>query len=81
MSLYIRDSEVDALAKRVQRAIKAPTKTAAVKIALQHELENARKSIPLRERIRKIQDDVKAMGPDDPNFDMKAFMDEGWDGL
>ncbi|PSH61362.1 MULTISPECIES: type II toxin-antitoxin system VapB family antitoxin [Phyllobacterium] len=81
MSLYIRDDEVDALAKQVQQAIAAPTKTEAVRIALQHELENARKSIPLWERIKAIQEAARQIGPDDPNFDMKAFTDEGWDGL
>lgn len=81
MSLYIRDSEVDSLARQVQKAIKAPNKTEAVRIALQHELENARKSIPLRERIKAIQEAARQMGPDDPNFDMKKFMDDMWDGI
>ncbi|MCA1491667.1 type II toxin-antitoxin system VapB family antitoxin [Sinorhizobium alkalisoli] len=81
MSLYIRDNAVDALAKQVQEVIKAPNKTEAVRTALQHELERAKQAIPLRGRIKKIQDDVRAMGPDDPNFDMKKFMDEQWGGI
>lgn len=78
MSLYIRDSAVDALARQVQQAINAPSKTEAVRIALQRELERARDAQPLHERIRKFQDAAKAMGPDDPGLDMKAFMDEMW---
>jgi antitoxin VapB len=78
MALYIRDDEVDALARRVQQVTNAPSKTEAVRTALQNELERARNSVPLKERIRRLQDEVKAMGPDDPDFDMKKFTDELW---
>ena len=81
MALYIRDDEVDALAKQVQVATKASSKTEAVRSALKHELERVRKEVPLKERIKLIQDEVRAMGPDDPNLDMKEFMDEMWDGI
>ena len=78
MALYIRDDEVDLLARQVQNATNAPSKTEAVRIALQNELERVRKTVPLEERIKRIQDAVRAMGPDDPNLDMKKFMDEMW---
>jgi antitoxin VapB len=78
MSLYIRDDEVDALARQLQSAIKAPTKTEAVRIALKRELERANAALPLRDRIKKFQDAVDALGPRDPDFDQKKFMDEGW---
>lgn len=76
MALYIRDNEVDVLARQVQDATNAPSKTEAVRLALKHELERARAAEPLRERIKKLQDAAKAMGPNDPNLDMKKFMDE-----
>jgi antitoxin VapB len=78
MSLYIRDSSVDDLARQVQQAIKAPNKTEAVRIALQRELDRARDSQPLKERVRTFQRAAKALGPDDRNLDMKKFMDEMW---
>jgi antitoxin VapB len=78
LSLYIRDNEVDALARQLQAAIKAPTKTEAVRIALKRELERANAVLPLSERIKKYQDAASALGPDDPTFDMKKFMDEAW---
>lgn len=81
MALYIRDDEVDALAKQVQVATKASSKTEAVRSALKHELERVRKEVPLKERIRKYQEAARAMGPDDPDLDMKKFMDEMWDGI
>ena len=78
MSLFIRDETVDALARRLQRQMKAPSKTAAVRTALQNELQRLEKKIPLRERVRKYQDMVASYGPLDPNFDDKAFMDDIW---
>ncbi|MBX3575757.1 MAG: type II toxin-antitoxin system VapB family antitoxin [Rhizobiaceae bacterium] len=78
MSLYIRDDSVDALARQVQEAINAPNKTEAVRIALQRELDRARDALPLKVRIRKFQDAAKSLGPDDPDLDMKEFMDEMW---
>lgn len=72
---------MDALAKQVQQVIKAPNKTEAVRIALRNELERAKQAIPLKERIKQIQDDVRAMGSDDPSLDMKKFTDEQWGGI
>lgn len=80
MSLYIRDNDVDALAKKVQQATNAPTKTEAVRRALQNELTRAQQTLPLRERVKKIQDKVKArMGPNASDFDMKKFTDDMWE--
>ncbi|MEP7452891.1 type II toxin-antitoxin system VapB family antitoxin [Phyllobacterium sp. SB3] len=39
MPLYIKDDRIDQLARRYQAAIKAPSKTEAVRLALQHALE------------------------------------------
>ncbi len=78
MSLYIRDKAVDELAKQVQSAIDAPTKTDAVRIALQNELERARRAVPLRDRIRMRQEALRHLGGDVQDFDMKDFMDKGW---
>lgn len=76
MPLYIRDDEVDALANELQAVSGAATKTEAVKRALRNELKRKREEVPLIEKIRAIQERVKAMGPPDPDFDMKKFSDE-----
>jgi len=81
MGLYIRDKTVDQLARQVQSAIDAPTKTDAVRIALQNELARSREGLPLVERVNRLQLKYKSLGDVDPSFDMKKFMDEGWDGL
>lgn len=39
MPLYIKDNRIDDLARRYQAAIKAPSKTEAVRLALQHALD------------------------------------------
>ncbi|MER8367187.1 type II toxin-antitoxin system VapB family antitoxin [Mesorhizobium sp. M0119] len=79
MPLYIRDDEVDALAAKLQRETNAPSKTEAVRTALLHELERNRARKPLRDRIAALQARYAALGPSDPNFDMKAFTDEMWE--
>jgi antitoxin VapB len=77
--LYIRDDAVDALATELQRETNAPSKTEAVRTALLHELERNRVRKPLRDRIAVLQAKYAALGPSDPNFDMKAFTDEMWE--
>lgn len=79
MPLYIRDDAVDALATELQRETNAPSKTEAVRTALLHELERNRVRKPLRDRIAVLQAKYAALGPSDPNFDMKAFTDEMWE--
>jgi antitoxin VapB len=78
MPLFIRDPEVDALALEVQKATQAPTKTEAVRRALQHELERSRQAQPLRDRLSKAKALADAMGAGDPGFDMKKYTDEMW---
>ena len=78
MPLFIRDSRVDALAAELQKAIRAPSKKEAVRVALQHELERVRRAMPLRERIAKAMALADAMGAGDPAFDMKTYTDAMW---
>lgn len=79
MALFIRDPEVDALAEEVRRVTRARTKTEAVRSALQAQLARARRELPVRERLGRARALADAMGPSDPDFDMKAFTDELWD--
>lgn len=80
MPLYIRDSEVDALAAELQAVSGAASKTEAVRTALLHELARNRAKTPLRERLARLQERVARLGPTDPAFDMKRYTDEMWDG-
>lgn len=78
MALFIRDDAVDSLASEVQKALKTPTKKEAVRRALQNELQRARQNRPLIDVVTELQARVAALGPGDPNFDMKRFTDEMW---
>jgi antitoxin VapB len=70
MALHIRDTETDRLVRSLAE-IKKLGLTEAVKLAVENEL----KRIPLRERIRPIQDRIAAMGDTGLKAD-KAFFDE-----
>jgi antitoxin VapB len=76
MALYIRDSEVDALAVRLQEMTDAPTKTEAVRKALENEIKRKIGEIPLEDRLGKILDRATALGLPNADFDMKKFSDE-----
>ncbi|HTN97967.1 MAG TPA: type II toxin-antitoxin system VapB family antitoxin, partial [Nordella sp.] len=51
MALFIRDDEVDALADEVRKLTKVKTKTEAVRRALQAQLAEARRALPLKDRL------------------------------
>lgn len=78
MALFIRDPEVEALAEEVRRLTKAKTKTDAVRRALQVQLAQARRALPLRDRLARSKALADAMGRGAPAFDMKAYTDEMW---
>jgi antitoxin VapB len=78
MALFIRDDAVDALADELKQALNAPSKKDAVRTALQHELDRVRRKGSFSERIKRAQAIADAIGPSDPDFDMKKFTDEMW---
>lgn len=53
--LSIRDREIRTLAETVMRTRGAPNLTAAIKLALQNEIQRAEEAIPLRERVAAIR--------------------------
>jgi len=73
MPLNIRSEEVNRLAQELA-VIKRVTKTDAVKLALEGELRRATEGMPLRERVKPIQDRVLARPATGENAD-KAFYD------
>ncbi|AZN98860.1 histidinol dehydrogenase [Mesorhizobium sp. M9A.F.Ca.ET.002.03.1.2] len=78
MALFIRDAEVDALAEEVRKLTKAKTKTEAVRQALRTQLAQARRMLPVNERLARSKALADAMGLSNPAFDMKAYTDEMW---
>lgn len=78
MPLFIRDDTVDALATKLQAATGSKTKTDAVRLALEHELQRVRERLPARERAAASIAIARTMGPGGGAFDMKRFTDELW---
>jgi len=59
MPLNIRSEEVNRLADRLALR-RGVSKTAAVRLALENELRHAEAAVPLRDRLRPLQDKVLA---------------------
>ncbi len=73
MPLNIRSEEVNQLADALARRMHV-NKTDAVKLALQNELRRLDQALPLRERLRKLQDRIMARPATGLEAD-KAFYD------
>ena len=73
MPLNIRSEEVNQLAERLASRERL-SKTEAVRRALQNELRRLDAALPLRERLRPVQDRVIARPPTGQEAD-KAFYD------
>ena len=74
MPLNIRNEEVNQLAEKLA-ARKHINKTEAVKLALENELRRLDEALPLRERLRALQDRVLARPTTGLKAD-KAFYDD-----
>lgn len=73
MPLNIRDEDTNRLAEKLAIRMSV-TKTAAVKHALRNELDRIERSVPLRQRLRALQDRVMSRTPTGMEAD-KAFYD------
>jgi antitoxin VapB len=78
MPLYVRDERVNQLAEQAQKILKAPTKTDAIRQALERVVQEDDQRPPLAERLEKLRQRYQGMGTVDPTFDEKAFLDEMW---
>jgi len=85
MPLYVRDERVNQLAEQARKILNAPTKTDAIRQALERVVENspaADEEAPrpsLRERLERIRAkyDMPPYESLEP-FDEKAYLDEMW---
>ncbi|HEY7576401.1 MAG TPA: type II toxin-antitoxin system VapB family antitoxin [Acetobacteraceae bacterium] len=73
MPLNIRDEDANRLAEELANRMHT-TKTAAVKHALRSEIERMDRGVPLRQRVRALQERVLARPPTGLDAD-KAFYD------
>jgi antitoxin VapB len=79
MPLYVRDERVNQLAEQAQKVLKAPTKTDAIRQALERVVQEDENRPPLAERLEKlrVKYDMPTYDKLEP-FDEKAFLDEMW---
>ena len=78
MALFIRDEAADSLEVELQKALKTTTKKDAVRVALENELERVKRQRTRAAGITELQEKIAALGPSDPDFNMKRFTDEMW---
>jgi len=74
MPFHIRDAEADGLVRELARRRQIGL-TEAVKLAVRNELRREDEAVPLRERLRPLQDRVAARPSTGLEAD-KAFFDE-----
>jgi antitoxin VapB len=84
MPLYVRDERVNQLAEQARRILNAPTKTDAIRQALEKVVADADPETkpderPLAERLKALQAEVQRLGTPNPDFDEKKFLDEMWE--
>jgi antitoxin VapB len=75
MALHIRDQATDAAVRRLAK-LKGKSLTETVRAAVEHEYEQASKAIPLIERLKPIQDRLKALSKPGGLPADKGFYDE-----
>ena len=73
MTLHIQDPETDTLVREVAR-LRCEEVTEAIKSVFDAELKRQKARIPLRERVRPIQDEIASWGKTGLVAD-KAFFD------
>ncbi|MEZ2126569.1 MULTISPECIES: type II toxin-antitoxin system VapB family antitoxin [unclassified Sinorhizobium] len=77
--ITIRDEEVRTLAQTVMKKCGAGTMTAAIKLALQHEIERADETIPLMTHVREMVAKAKAKAVNPPEVNAPDARDTLWD--
>jgi antitoxin VapB len=75
MAFHIRDEATDKAVRRLAK-LKHKTLTETVREAVEHEYERVRSEIPLLERLRPIQDQLKSLSKPGGLPADKAFFDE-----
>jgi antitoxin VapB len=75
MAFHVKDEATDKAVRRLAK-LKSKTLTATIREAVEHEYERVRSEIPLIERLRPIQDELKALSRPGGLPADKAFYDE-----
>ncbi len=74
MTFYVKDAATDKAVRRLAK-LKGTTLTETIRRAVENELQREKRKLPLRERIKPIQDRLAQYPPTGLEAD-KAFYDE-----
>jgi antitoxin VapB len=75
MAFHIKDAATDAAVRRLAK-LKGKTLTATIREAVEHEYARARSEIPLIDRLKPIQEELKSRSKPGGLPADKAFFDE-----
>jgi antitoxin VapB len=75
MAFHVKDEATDKAVRRLAR-LKHKTLTATIREAVEHEYERVRSEIPLIERLKPIQDELRSLSKPGGLPADKAFYDE-----
>ena len=75
MAFHVKDAATDAAVRRLAK-LKGKTLTETIREAVQHEYARARSAIPLTERLRPIQEELRSLSKPGGSPADKAFFDE-----
>ena len=75
MAFHVKDEATDKAVRRLAR-LKRKTLTATIREAVEHEYERVRPEIPLIERLKPIQDELRSLSKPGGLPADKAFYDE-----
>jgi len=75
MAFHVKDKATDQAVRRLAK-LKQQTLTQAIREAVEHEYERIRAEIPLIERLKPIQDELKRLSKPGGLPADKAFFDE-----
>ena len=75
MALHVRDPATDAAVRRLAK-LKGKSLTSTIREAVEHELERTRAAVPLIERLRPIQEQLRRLSKPGGLPADKAFFDE-----
>jgi antitoxin VapB len=75
MAFHIRDEATDNAVRRLAK-LKRKTLTATIREAVEHEYERVRSEIPLIERLKPIQEELRSLSKPGGLPADKAFYDE-----
>jgi len=75
MAFHVKDEATDKAVRRLAK-LKRKTLTATIREAVEHEYEHVRSEIPLIERLKPLQDELRSLSKPGGLPADKAFYDE-----